>query len=242
MNKAFFLAIVPSLLMMACSDNGAYEKSQTAASESISAESEASANLYFGDISESVRDQPKKEENEESVEKDTKEPRMKNMAQKLLDRLDEDDSGSLTVDEFIALAIHPNKSKAAKQSPEELTKIQDKLRAEFDKFAGKDKLLSLEEIPAALKGQGKRVGGFRKEKHPGKSEERKKEIEKELLGNFDKDGDGKLSPEEAALIRQEDKKECKDRAGKGKKPDEKKPGDEEKKPADPAPGKEPTDQ
>ncbi len=241
MNKAFFLAIVPSLLMMACSDTGAYEKSKAAASESISIESEASAKLYFGDISESVKDKPKKEEDEESVEKDTKQSRMKNMAQKLLDHLDVDDSGDLTVDEFAALAIHPNKDKAAKQLPEELQKIQDKLRAEFDKFAGDDKLLSIDEIPAALKGQGKRVGGFRKEKHPGKSEERKKEIEKQLLSQFDKDGDGKLSPEEAALIRQDDKKECKDRAGKGHKPDEKKPGEEEKKPADPAP-KEPTDQ
>lgn len=222
MKKSMFLAFVPSLLMMACMDTTQLDQSKSAASETITAEGEASASLYFGDISESAKEKPKKEELDDSVKKDMKESRVKNMAQKMMDRLDADDSGSLSEAEFLALGIHPNKEKAAEQTPEELAKIQEKLKAEFAKFAGEDKLLSLEELPEALKGQGPRVGGFRKEKHAGKNEDRKKEIEKELLTKYDKDGDGKLSPEELALVRADDKKECKDRAGKGK-PDGGKP-------------------
>ena len=217
--KSLFLAFVPGLLLMACMDTTALDQQQADASDAISAKGQAMTNLYLSDMADSTTAKPatstsgKATEKDKSVLDDTKAARLTAMAQKMLDRLDADDSGSLSEAEFLAIAKPLDAEKAAKQSAEQLAAKEAKLKEQFVKFAGADSLLSAAEIEAGLKAQGDRIGKFRTENHKGQHEARVKEVTAEVLEKFDANKDGKLDETEIAALRAADKEACK---GKGK--------------------------
>lgn len=216
MKKSLFLAFVPGFLTMACLDTTKMNQTQSAASDAIAAQGQATTNLYLADMADSTTVPTTTKTPDDSVKDDTKANRLAAMAQKMLDRLDADDSGSLSEAEFLVLAKPLDAEKAAKQTAEQLAAKEAKLKEVFAKVAGTDGLLSAEEIPAALKAQGDRIGKFRGEKHAGKHAERVKEVTAEVLAKFDANKDGKLDEAEITALRAADKEACQGKGGKGR--------------------------
>jgi hypothetical protein len=226
MKKTLFLAFVPGFLTMACMDTSKMDQTQQAASEAIAAQGQAATNIFLGDMVDSTTTPTTgNKPADDSVKDDTKVDRLAAMAQKMLDRLDADDSGSLSEAEFLVLAKSFDVMKAAKQTDEQLAAKETKLKEIFAKISGADTLLSAEEIPAALKAQSARIGKFRGEKHAGKHKERVKEVTSEVLAKFDLNKDGKLDESEITALRGADKEACK---GKGKEKEKEKDKEKEK--------------
>ena len=215
MKKTYCLALVPFLLLMGCLDASKLDKKKAAAQEAISAEGQATTNIYLDDMvdSSTAVEPAEKAESDPSVIDDTKEARLKAMATKVLDRLDADDNVSLSKTEFAAMAKPVDAANDAKQTPEELAAKQKKLDEQFVKFAGADASMSVAELEVALKGQSDRIGKFRGHNHKGKHKERVKKVTAEVLAKFDANKDGKLDATEIAALRAADKESCK---GKGK--------------------------
>ncbi len=215
MKRTYCLALVPFLLLTGCLDASKLDEKKSAAQEAISAEGQASTNIYLDDMNESqiVADAAPATTPDPSVTNDTKEARIKAMATKVMDRLDANDDGSLTKDEFLALAKPMDAAKAAQQTSEKIAAKQKKLEEQFVKAAGTDNLISVAELETSLKAQGLRIGKFRSEHHKGEHKERVKKVTAEVLAKFDLNKDGKLDEAEYAALRAQDKAECKKNKG-----------------------------
>jgi hypothetical protein len=82
-----------------------------------------------------------------------------------------------------------------------MAKTIEKFTADFNKYAGDDKLLSAAELTTLVKEVGPRVGRHRHHHHKGKHGDRLKLSWADLIAKFDKDGDGKLDQTEFEAIR-----------------------------------------
>ena len=148
-----------------------------------------------------------------TVESDVKPDRLQQMVSMLMEKLDTDKSGSISLEEF--LAVPKEQGEKAGISAEIKDKITAKLTADFNKFAGDDKLLSSAELQDLLKAAAPRIGrhrcgqgdGMEEGKGPeGDSEghgKHPKLTAKEFIAKYDTDGDGKLSETEIAAFKKD---------------------------------------
>jgi len=237
MKKSYCLSIVPALLLMACMDTTALDQQQAAASAAISAEGQAATNLYLGDMNAAdeadAKTMPegkgkpagfpgKKPAIDPSVLGDTKEERLAAMAKTVMDRLDTDDSGSISKEEFLSLS-KPMDGKGMPKDGEVLESIKAKMEEQFDKFSGGDDL-SLSELEASLKARAEAVGQFRTAHFPGKHPERLEKSKEEILAKYDTNKDGKLDEAEFEALRTAEHDAWKEKAEKDGVSMPKKPG------------------
>lgn len=177
--------------------------SQESSDESAMTDEEEAANRVYLD---EVEDSAAEEDNpaaqvDSSVQNDISERRLTQMANMKFDRLDKDNSESLTLDEFLA---------GPRENPkfEKLSSVQqnrkiEKMTADFKKYAGSDELLVVDELKTLLKELAPRVGRHRHKGHHGHHKDRIKQTAEEILKQYDKDGDQKLSQEEIEVMRAE---------------------------------------
>ena len=117
---------------------------------------------YFNDAMDSVGDD---EAADSTVDDSTREPisgpKLDGMADHKIAELDDDKSGTITEREFLD---HDAKRKATEgtMTDDQKAKRQLHLKAEFEKFAGDDKVMSRDELKTFLDRQGPRVSGHRR--------------------------------------------------------------------------------
>ncbi len=221
MKVHFAMILVSALLPVACGDATEAINSAKNAYASLSSEDQAANDLYLDDAIDSAAEGDTATETESGTAEETKEDlkaeRLAQMSAELLKRLDADASGSLSLEEFL---VGPEKRAEEKEmDAEKLAKITEKMTEDFNKYAGEDKLLSSAEITELLKAVAPRVGHHRKDKFPGKREERVKKTAAELITEFDKDADGKLDAAELQALQDAKQAEMDEfRGSKGKGP------------------------
>ncbi len=214
MKVHFALILASAVLPVACGQiTTADIQAAKDALSSMSAEDQAANDLYLDDAIDSAAEDSSSssgstEEEAAEVEDDVKSDRLVQMAEMLFTRLDTDSSGSLSLEEFL---VGPEKRAEEKAlDAEKLATIKAKMTEEFNASAGEDKLLSKEELQALLKSAAPRIGRHRHENCPGQKEERIEKSSADLVKEYDKDGDGKLSTEELEALRAAQKAEFKD--------------------------------
>lgn len=174
---------------------------QTSDSDSPMTDDEEAANLlYLDEVDDSAaEDIADSAEVDTTVKDDISERRLNQMANMKFDRLDKDNSETLTLDEFLS---GPGSNPRFKEMPEEKQKKKiERITADFKKYAGTDELLVVEELKALLKDVAPRVGRHRHQKTDGKHEDRIKLSWEEIVKLYDKDGDQKLNKEEHDALR-----------------------------------------
>jgi hypothetical protein len=186
-----------ALLPMACGQATEAVNAAKQTYASISSEDQAANELYLDDAIDSAADENSPTDVDSDVEAEVKDDltsmRLAQMTAELLKRLDADASGSLSLDEFL---IGPAKRTEEKSMNDIAARIKAKLTEEFHKFAGDDELLSSSEITELLKSAAARIGHHRRGNCPGQRTVRVQQSARELIGAFDKDGDGKLNAAE----------------------------------------------
>lgn len=201
------LKIISPLLccftLVACSVE-TEEKTQNAqASEEDSTEA-AAIDSYLNDMIESSYDDNGNGTVDDTVKDDLKDARLQKMAEKMMSELDADASSSLSLDEFLAGPEKIMGDKWASVPAELQKKIKDKLTDDFNKNAGDDGQLSMDELKDLLASCAPRVGGHRgKGPKPGQGQPGDHKPAPapdaawdEILKKYDTDGDGKLSQAE----------------------------------------------
>ncbi len=194
-----------SLTLVACSIESKDENAKNTETATNDTADDRAIDSYLSDAIESAY-KDESGEVDDSVMDDLKEERLQKMAEKMMAKLDADSSGSLSEDEYVSA---PEKfcGKFSSLPAEVQEKIKAKLKEEFAKNAGDDKLLSVDELKVLLASMAPRVGGHRKGKghgpgdssHGGKhggGDKAPNPSWEEILKKYDKDGDGKLSKEE----------------------------------------------
>ncbi|RZA25452.1 MAG: hypothetical protein EOP10_06845 [Proteobacteria bacterium] len=221
MKVHFAMILVSALLPVACGEATEALNAAKNAYSSVSSDDQAANDLYLDDAIDSAAEEDTATESESGTAEETKEDlkaeRLAQMSAELLKRLDADASGALSLEEFL---VGPEKRADEKEmDAEKLAKITEKMTEDFNKFAGDDKLLSSAEITELLKAVAPRVGHHRKDKFPGKREERVKKTAADLIAEFDKDADGKLDATELQAMQDAKKAEMEEfREAKGKGP------------------------
>ncbi len=129
-----------------------------------------------------------------SVETATKADRLAKITASLLKDLDTDQSGQLSLEEFLAAP----KARAEKRqcSSDIAEKMEAKMTEDFKKYAGDDGQLSSSELTTLLTEAGPRVGKHRSEHHRGGHGPRQKQSFSQVTDQFDADKDGKLNQQE----------------------------------------------
>jgi len=112
------------------------------------------------------------------------------VAAKFLKKTDKDASGSLSLEEFLAVRFSSRVLPAPAKA-----KIEVRRTELFNKFAGDDKLLSAKEIVTLLE-EGRKDAMERFQKHQAECMARMATIKGEIFAQFDKDKDGKLDKDE----------------------------------------------
>lgn len=201
MKVHFALILASALLPIACGQATESVNAVKDALASVSSEDQAANEIYLTDIIESAADDSSvpSDEGSSEIKDDIKAERLKQMTEMLFKRLDTDASGSLSLDEYLVGPIeHASKTG---MDAEKLAAIKAKMTEDFNKAAGDDKVLSMEETQALLKACAPRIGLHRKGKHPEGQAERVKKSSSEIIKEFDKDADGKLNEAELEAFR-----------------------------------------
>lgn len=147
----------------------------------------ASNQLFLQDVAQSAAEDETAGGNPASdagVSQDTAPSRIQQMVSQLFAQGDADGSGTLSLQEFLLVKNFAGNVSAQKQA-----KIEAKLTAQFNRFAGNDAQLSEAETADLLLAQKERVGKFRSRNFPNQSATRAKSAE-ELMQQFDENGDG----------------------------------------------------
>ena len=188
------LALVP----VGCSSVAEQAEKMQQGSET-SDDTQAANELYLDDVTDSAAEtQDTTTEVDVSVEEDTKEDRLGEMAASLMTKLDTDESGDLTLEEFL---VGPEKRAEEKDlSDAKCERMTDRMSADFAKYAGEDELLSIDELQTLLKEVAPRVGRHRHKNFKGKHKERVKQTWSEIVAKYDTDGDGSLNEEEFTAL------------------------------------------
>lgn len=203
--STYILAL--SSLACACSFYAEKKSSSPATSPAAvsSLDEEASNSLYLDDLAASVtEDDSPADPVDPSVQVDGKTSQLEKMSAMIFDKLDKDDSGDLTLDEFLALPSHKGKfgqhKTVADQEPsaDKKAKSDAKLTEIFNTYAGDDKLLSSEEAVQALAALKPKVGKFRARHRPdmGDTDNRRSARQGKVMEAFDLNHDGNLDDEE----------------------------------------------
>ena len=120
---------------------------------------------YFNDAMDAVGDDEVPDSvTDDSVKSHIAGPKLDAMADRKMAELDADKSGSISEQEFLD---HDGKRKAAEGTltDDHKAKRQDRLKAEFAKFAGDDSVMTRDELKTFLERQGPRVSGHRRKSH-----------------------------------------------------------------------------
>lgn len=166
-----------------------------AANSVAAGQDEAANQLYLDDVVDSAADTGSEStEVDASVQDDIREERLNQMATKLLTELDADESGALSLEEFL---VGPEKRADDKDLDDEhKEKIIARMTEDFTEYAGDDAQLTLDELKTLLKEVAPRVGHHRHQKFPGQQEERVQQTWADIVAKYDSDGDGLLSQAE----------------------------------------------
>jgi Ca2+-binding EF-hand superfamily protein len=198
MKTRLMMTVVIALLPLGCGQATEQAKRATQSGGMTSEEQAANA-LYLDDVEDSAADESTTATEEdtavdESVTDDTKDRRLDQMVDMMFAELDTDESGALSLEEFLA---GPQKRAENKEVDEDRqAKMTERMTEDFSNFAGDDTLLSADELKQLLREVAPRVGRHRHKKFPGKHKERVKKSWEEIVTEYDTDGDGKLNQEE----------------------------------------------
>lgn len=192
-NRVYLSSGFAAWLLFGCGSipNADFKGAQdTAADQTLKEQTDQS--LYLDDVLDSAGEPAKSTTSiDPSVKDDTKGEHLGKMAENLFKTLDTDQSGRLSLEEFL---IGPKQRAAKRQCNEEIAnKMETKMTEDFQKNAGDDTQLSLDELKALLVEAGPRVGKHRSEKHPNGQGLRRQKAFSEIVDQFDIDKDGKLS-------------------------------------------------
>lgn len=225
MKVHFTLILASALLPLACGQATDAVNSAKGA-VAISSQDQAANELYLDDAIDSLADDSSNSGRSDGseIKDDMKAERIKQMADILIKRLDADVSGSLSLEEYLVGSSKHAEKRGLDEA--KLAAIKTKMTEEFNKAAGDDKLLSAAEAEVLLKAAAPRIGQHRKGKPEGQTE-RVKKISEDMLKEFDKDGDGKLSETELEAFRAEKCSEMEKFRGKASKGRGGKPSDSE---------------
>ena len=201
MKTTYTLALLSSLIPVACgqvpsTDRSGQSSATTSSSDQAAnelflddlavASASTDADVAGADVDDSAVD--------DSVKKDIEPSRLQKMAENLFKELDDDSSGSLSLEEFL---VGPEKRAVDKNLPEEAkAKLTEKVTADFTKYAGADSALSLDELKTLLSEVAPRVGHHRAKKHKGEHEGRVKQSWADITAKYDTNKDGQLSQTE----------------------------------------------
>lgn len=165
-------------------------------------EEEAANRVYLDEVEDSAEEEDEQATQvDSSVQDDISDRRLTQMANMKFDRLDKDNSDSLTLDEFLS-GLRENPKFSELSSDKQSRRIA-RITSDFKKYAGTDELLVLDELKTLLKELAPRVGRHRHKGHHGHHRDRIKQTAEEILKQYDKDGDQKLSQEEIEVMRAE---------------------------------------
>lgn len=201
MKTRLMMTAVMALMPLGCGQT-TEQAGKAAQSGGMTSEEQAANSLYLDDMEDSAADdtaettQPLDEStaDDESVADDTKDRRLEQMVAMMFAELDTDESGALSLEEFLA---GPQKRAEDKQVNEDRqATMTEKMTTDFSTYAGDDALLSADELKQLLKEVAPRVGRHRHKKFPGKHKERLKKSWEDVISKYDTDGDGKLSQNE----------------------------------------------
>jgi hypothetical protein len=176
------------------------EQAKNMQEDSASSDDAQAANeLYLDDVTDSAAEtEDSSTEVDSSIEEDTKNDRLVEMAASLMTKLDTDESGNLTLEEFL---VGPEKRAVEKDlSKEKCDRLTERMSADFTKYAGEDQLLSIDELQTLLKEVAPRVGRHRHKNFKGKHKERVKQTWSEIVAKYDADGDGSLNEQEFSAL------------------------------------------
>lgn len=165
-----------------------------------SSQDEAANELYLSDLEESADEALDTDtEIDESILEDIQDQRIAEMVDMFFSQFDSDESGELSLDEFLTRA----KDRASDDDLDNsrLEAILSKLTADFNEAAGEDTLLSKEEMAILLKTAAPRIGKHRHRHFQGQHQERKQKSWEEILTEFDVNGDGQLNEQEFEAMR-----------------------------------------
>jgi hypothetical protein len=171
MKVQFAAILLASLLPAACGQ--VQTLSQAAKGSFLSSEDAAAIQVYLDDVADSAAEDASTTtadsegtEAEDAVKDDIRAERLAQMATKMMEKLDTDTSGSLSLEEFLA---GPEKRAEERGLSDEIkAKITAKMTEDFNAAAGTDAQLSSEELEALLKAAGPRVGRHRCENSRGR--------------------------------------------------------------------------
>lgn len=224
-----------SLTLVACSAAQEQKAQRSQAAEEDSTEADA-INSFLSDAIESAYDDTGSGTVDDTVKDDIKDERLQKMAEKMMSELDADASSSLSLDEFLAGPEKILGDKWASIPAEHQAKIKEKLTEDFNKNAGDDAQLSIDELKVLLASCAPRVGGHRgKGPKPGqgpgqdpgqvpgqpggqKPAPAPDATWDEILKKYDADGDGKLSQAEFEAFLADKKAEHAQKGPKGDAP------------------------
>ena len=220
MKTKLVMTLVTALLPIGCGQIATdAEKAKGMYGESMTSDEQAANELYLDDVEDSAAEdevagtETESEDIEESVKGDMQERRLAQMVEMMMNMLDTDVSGDLTLDEFL---VGPGERADDRNIDESLkAKMVEKLTADFTKYAGEDLLLTADELAILLKESAPRVGRHRHKKFPGKHKDRLKKSWEDILADYDIDGDGKLSEDEFSAIEKDRKPGHAKRRGRG---------------------------
>lgn len=142
---------------------------------------------------------------------DVENDRVNEMVVQLFTQLDTDNSGTLSLEEFLNIREVSKVMGCRNVSANQQAKIEAKLTDQFNQFAGADAEMDQQELANFLQSQGNKVGKFRKMFPAGQSAA--KQRIQEMLAQFDANGDGVISMDELQALRDQIRAKIQDRLG-----------------------------